>query len=83
MRHMFTNSPSLDISKMPQPFRRAMKNSGLWKWERSQGYTTTACLAFLFPKDATQDVSITIWCGHNDGYRLTDIFGVEPAMASG
>jgi hypothetical protein len=52
-------------------------NSRLWKWERSQSMETTACLASLFPQDDTQDVSFTIWCGHNDGYFLNNVFGVQ------
>ncbi|KAJ5418099.1 uncharacterized protein N7487_001649 [Penicillium crustosum] len=59
-----------------------VQNSALWKWERSQGHGTTACVATLFPKDETQDVSFTIWVGHNDGYRLNDTYGVKHALSS-
>ncbi|KND89335.1 hypothetical protein TOPH_06086 [Tolypocladium ophioglossoides CBS 100239] len=83
MKHMFTNAPAAtSVLQLPQPFRGAAQNSAQWKWERSQGYGTTACVATLFPKDETQDVSFTIWCGHNDGYRLNDIYGVKHALSS-
>ena len=82
MKHMFTDAPAHYLAKMPQPFRRALRTSKLWNWERSQGYATTACWSTLFPKDDTQDVSFTIWCGHNEGYRLNDIYGVRHAMSS-
>lgn len=82
MKEMFTNAPANIISIVPQPYRQAIMNSALWKWERSQGYTTTSCLAHLFPKDPTQDVSVTLWVGYNEGYRLNDIFKVEHAMSS-
>jgi len=82
MKDMYTNAPASNISKMPEPFRTAVQNSRLWKWERSQGLETTGCWADLFPKDYTQDVSFTIWCGHNNGYRLNDIFGLQHAISS-
>lgn len=82
MKHMFTNAPNTMVMQLPQPFRGAAQNSALWKWERSQGYGTTACVATLFPKDENQDVSFTIWVGHNDGYRLNDIYGVKHALSS-
>ncbi|KAH9905222.1 hypothetical protein F4778DRAFT_698018 [Xylariomycetidae sp. FL2044] len=82
MKHMFTDAPAANISLLPQPFRSAIRNSRLWRWERSQGYDSTSCLATLFPKDETQDVSVTIWCGHNDGYQLNDMFGVGRAVSA-
>jgi hypothetical protein len=83
MKHMFTNAPASKISKLPEPFRTAVQNSRLWKWERSQEeLETTGCWATLFPKDDTQDVSFTIWCGNDDGYHLTTIFGAQRAISS-
>jgi len=84
MKYMYTNAPASNISKLPEPFRTAVQNSRLWKWERSQEQEleTTGCLASLFPKDYTQDVSFTIWCGHDDAYRLNDVFGVRRAISS-
>jgi hypothetical protein len=67
MKHMYSNAPAVIISILPEPF----------KSERSQNMETTACLASLFPQDDTQDVSFTIWCGHNDGYFLNNVFGVQ------
>ncbi|QSS61510.1 hypothetical protein I7I51_03685 [Histoplasma capsulatum] len=66
----------------PARKRIPVENSRLWKWERSQEMDTTGCLATLFPKDETQDVSFTIWCGHNDGYFLNDVFAVQRAISS-
>lgn len=43
---------------------------------------TTGCLVTLFPKDNTQDVSLTIWCGHEEGYNIKDEFGLELAVSS-
>jgi hypothetical protein len=84
MQYMYTNAPANSISELPEPFRTAVESSKLWKWERSQEppLDTTGCLATLFPKDYTQDVSFTIWCGHNDGYRLNHVFGMENAISS-
>ncbi|KAH7393707.1 hypothetical protein BKA64DRAFT_710036 [Cadophora sp. MPI-SDFR-AT-0126] len=82
MKDMYTNAPASNISKMPEPFRTAIENSRLWKWERRQGLETTGCWPSLFPKDQTQDVSFTIWCGNKDGERLTDIFGGNVEMSS-
>jgi len=84
MKDMYTNVPASSISTLPEPFRTAVKNSRLWTWERSQEpeSLTTGCLAALFPKDYRQDVSFTIWCGHDDGYQLIDVFGLQHAMSS-
>ncbi|KAH6692793.1 hypothetical protein BKA61DRAFT_684092 [Leptodontidium sp. MPI-SDFR-AT-0119] len=82
MKDMYTNAPASNISKMPEPFRTAIENSRLWKWERRQGLETTGCWPSLFPKDQTQDVSFTIWCGNKDGNRLTDFFGGDVEMFS-
>jgi len=82
MKHMHTNAPASNISKLPEPFRSAVQNSRLWKWERSQNMETTGCWPSLFPKDNRQDVSFTIWCGNEDGYHLSDFFGAELAMSS-
>ncbi|KAL2372005.1 hypothetical protein RJ035_005775 [Blastomyces gilchristii] len=82
MKHMYTNSPAEGISNLPEPFKTAVQNSRLWEWERSQGMDTTGCWASLFPKDNRQDVSFTIWCGNDDGYRLNNIFGSELTISS-
>lgn len=82
MKHMYTNALASNISKLPEPFRAAIENSRLWKWERSQNCETTGCWAALFPKDDTQDVSFTIWCGNDDGYHLTNAFGAQHAISS-
>lgn len=83
MNYMYTNAQASNISKMPEPFRTAVQNSRLWKWERSQKHLeTTGCWPSLFPKDYTQDVSFTIWCGHEDGHRLADFFGAKLEISS-
>lgn len=82
MKYMYTNAPASNILKMPEPFRTAIKNSRLWNWERSQELKTTGCWPSLFPKDHTQDVSFTIWCGNEDGERLADFFGAQLEISS-
>ncbi|OJD21157.1 hypothetical protein ACJ73_07509 [Blastomyces percursus] len=76
---MYTNAPAVDILQLSEPFRTAFQNSRQWKWERSQNMNTTSCLAALFPKDNIQDVSLTIWCGNEDGYRVITAFGMQLA----
>jgi len=82
MKDMYTNAPASNISKMPEPFKTAIENSRLWKWEKSKSLKTTGCWPSLFLKDYTQDVSFTIWCGNEDGERLTKFFGSELALSS-
>lgn len=82
MKDMYTNAPASSISELPEPFKTAVQNSRLWKWEREQQLEVTGCLATLFPTDNKQDVSVTIWCGNADGYRLNSIFGTDIAMSS-
>jgi hypothetical protein len=82
MKDMYTNALASNISKMPEPFKTAVQNSRLWKWERSQGLKTTGCWPSLFPKDQKQDVSFTIWCDNEDGEHLTKFFGGQLEMSS-
>ncbi|KAF2105289.1 hypothetical protein BDV96DRAFT_626317 [Lophiotrema nucula] len=82
MKHMYTNAPASDISKIPEPFHTFIQNSRLWKWERSQGIPRTACWGTLFPKGDAQDASLTIWGGHEDGYQLNEAFGLQLALSS-
>ncbi|KAF5684261.1 hypothetical protein FGLOB1_14841 [Fusarium globosum] len=80
---MFSDAPAALVEQLlPRPFKGFMKNSEQWKWERAQGYTTTSCVNTLFPMSAGDDVSVTIWVGHDDGYRLNDMFGVDRCFSS-
>jgi hypothetical protein len=76
-KYMYTDGPAKYISKLAEPYCTFVQNSRLWKWERSQGLETTGCLATLFPKDRIQDVSVTLWVGHDDGYWLNDMLGLQ------
>ncbi|KAM5431532.1 hypothetical protein McanMca71_004767 [Microsporum canis] len=80
-KYIYSNAPASNIEKLPEPFRTAVRNSKLWEAERRQGLETTGCLATLLPKDDTQDVSLTIWCANEDGYRLHRMYGMEVAMS--
>jgi len=82
MKDMYTNSPADEISKMPEPFKTAIQNTKQWQWERKKGLKSTGCWATLFPKDESQDVSFTIWCGHGDGESLTQFFGGQLEILS-
>ncbi|KAI1919983.1 hypothetical protein LOZ65_004262 [Ophidiomyces ophidiicola] len=74
---IYTNAPAVNISQLSEPFRAALQTSRQWKWERSQNMETTSCLATLFPKDNTQDVSLTIWCGNEDAYSIVAAIGMQ------
>jgi hypothetical protein len=78
IEYMCTNASASDIEKLPEPFRTYVQNSRLWKWERSQEpeLKTTGCLSTLFPKSNAHDVTVTMFVGHNDGYKLRDFFGL-------
>ncbi|KPM45599.1 hypothetical protein AK830_g982 [Neonectria ditissima] len=81
-KDMFAEAPITNVMRhLPQPFVKAVQNSQQWKWERSSGFDTTSCLATLFPRSEKDDVSFTIWVGHNDGYRLNNIFGVTSSFS--
>jgi len=82
MKHMYTNGPASNISKWPEPFRSAIENGRLWKWERSKRLHSTSTWAVMFPKGDKQDVSFTIWCSHKDGYQLSEELGLELALSS-
>ncbi|KAM5442408.1 hypothetical protein MferCBS31731_002286 [Microsporum ferrugineum] len=80
-KYIYSNAPASNIEKLPEPFRTAVRNSKLWEAERRQGLETTGCLATLFPKDDTQDVSLTIWCANKEGYRLYRMYEMELTMS--
>ncbi|KJZ68049.1 hypothetical protein HIM_12560 [Hirsutella minnesotensis 3608] len=82
MKHMYTNGDPDCVDALPEPFKRIIWSSRLWNWERSKGMKTTGCLATLFPKDNTQDVSLTIWCGNYEAYHLNSILGLQLAASS-
>jgi hypothetical protein len=77
MKHMYTNGLADEIRQLPEPFKSAIKRSRQWKLERVQKSNTTACWGTFFPISHTQDVSFTIWCSHEDGYYLNDVFGLQ------
>ncbi|OJD19184.1 hypothetical protein ACJ73_08658 [Blastomyces percursus] len=79
--YIYTNAPASSIAVLPEPFKTAVQNSKLWIQERRQGLEKTGCLATLFPKDDTQDISLTISCASEDGYRLNSIYGMEVTMS--
>ncbi|KAL6229868.1 hypothetical protein BDW75DRAFT_234864 [Aspergillus navahoensis] len=82
MQHIYTNSDPACINKLPKSFQTAVMQSQLWQWERRRGMETTGCLSTLFPKDNTQDVSLTIWCGNPEAYNINDEFGLQLAASS-
>lgn len=82
MKHMYTNGSPDHVYKLPEPFKTVILGSTLWKWERSQGMTTTSCLSTLWPKDDKQDVSFTIWGGNHDTYLINDMLGLQLAISS-
>lgn len=79
---MYTNANLDCVDKLPEPFKSIIRHSRLWKWERDKGMKTTGCLATLFPKDNTQDVSLTIWCGNYEAYNLNTVLGLQLAASS-
>jgi len=82
MKYVYTNAPASCVLTLPEPFRTAIKNSRLWKWERSQpGLETTGCISTVIPKGEGQDVSLNIWCGHNDGYGISHMLGMQVAIS--
>lgn len=83
IKYMCTNALASDISTMPEPFRTYLQNSRLWKWERSQEpeLKTTGCLSTLFPESNEHDVTVTLFVGHEDGYSLNDVYGLQLATA--
>ena len=82
VQHIASNGSADLVAGLPYPFREAVQNSQLFKEERRRMSRTTGCLSVLFPTDNTQDVSVTIWCGNDDGYVLTNFFGLQFAVSS-
>ncbi|KAL2825675.1 hypothetical protein BJY01DRAFT_230104 [Aspergillus pseudoustus] len=76
-KYFFTNAKASDITKFPEPFRTAILNSRRWKWERSQNMEITSCWRTIFPINDAHDVSFSMWCSVDDGYRLNDIFEMK------
>lgn len=77
VKFMFSNAPFEIVDTLPDKLKEAVQASSLWREERNQRRSTTGCLASLFPRDAEQDVSFTIWCGHDQGYDLNNFFQLK------
>ncbi|EAS29994.3 uncharacterized protein CIMG_08740 [Coccidioides immitis RS] len=64
------------INKLPLLSERlleAIQSSYQWNWERTVGGAdTTDCLNALVPKNRSQDISITLSVGHENGVELIE-----------
>ena len=55
----------------------AVQSSNQWKFERStSNEPTTDCLNALVPEDRSQDISITLRVGYEEGLRLIKNLGL-------
>ncbi|OJD10776.1 hypothetical protein AJ78_08306 [Emergomyces pasteurianus Ep9510] len=79
--YIYINAPASSIAVLLEPFKTAVQNSKLWIQERRQGLEKTGCLATLFPKDDTQNISLTISCASKNGYRLNSIYRMKLTMS--
>lgn len=55
-----------------------MRSSNQWKWERTIGGLTTDCLNALAPKNRSQDISINVLVGFEEGTQLIEKLQLVP-----
>jgi len=73
----FANAPPACILKLPGIIKEAAESSRQYSNERHQGLATTSVISLIFPKDNSEDASLTIWLGNTRGYGLADFFGLN------
>ena len=81
VKYMCTNASASNIEKILKSFKKVIQNSRLWKKKRSQELKMTKCLATLFSKNNTQNVSLMIWCDHDKEYHLISIYKMKLAWS--
>jgi hypothetical protein len=65
------------IEKLPEPFRSGMVRSSLWKEEEERGgLAVTNCLSMYLPETAHEDAFFVARIGYDDGFEISNIFGL-------
>lgn len=82
IERMYSNGPIGLVSFFGELLSNAIQSSRQWKNERALGESTTNCWTTMIPKDPNQDISITMWLGRKDGYRVIEALMVEPTWSS-
>ncbi|KAL4755869.1 uncharacterized protein BDW70DRAFT_33765 [Aspergillus foveolatus] len=82
IQFIYSNAPVHLIPDLGDLLAEAVKSSHQWKVERALGETTTDCLTAIIPKDATRDISITLWVGAEAGHQLNNKFNLVPKWTS-
>jgi hypothetical protein len=75
------NRPGL-IPLLGDLLSNAVQTSIQWEMEKKLGEPTTECLTTLIPEGGNKDVSITLWVGSKEGFRLIDKFNLEWAWSA-
>jgi len=82
IQYMFSNTPTTQISLLGDLLSNAVQTSQQWKAERDRGELTTECLTTLIPKGQNEDISITLWVGQIAGFRMLDLFILQPTWSA-
>jgi hypothetical protein len=78
---MYSKGPAEGINLSGHLFSKAISASNQWKLERSLGESTTECVTVLIPEGQAEDMSVTLWVGRWEGYRMLDAFMLKPTWS--
>ena len=70
IEYKYSEAPTDGIKVLRESLLSLIEGSTQWKWERDLGGSTTDCLNILVPKDRSEDISITIRAGFEEGMKL-------------
>jgi len=65
------------IENLPEPFRTGMQTSNLWRKEKERGgLAVTNCLSVYLPKKKNEDALFIVRIGYQDGFNISNMFGL-------
>lgn len=82
IQYMFSKGPTSHIPLLGNLLSDAVQASNQWKMEQRLGESTTECLTTLIPEGQGEDISITLWVGQIAGFRMLDLFKLQPTWSA-
>lgn len=62
------------VEEIPEPLRKGIMASNLWKKERAYGGPVTNCVTMYQPETALEDAFLVIRLGYREGFDYLDLF---------
>lgn len=81
IEYMYSKCSTEKINLIGELFSTAISASKQWKLEKCLGESTTECLTVLVPEGESEDISITLWVGRREGFRISDTLMLKPTWS--